>query len=111
MSEWQQVVVTVIGPVTLYFIYRQKKLDDRVTIVEERLNVAHHRNYKLRILLNHLVAWIRNFWGNAFEVMEVSRDSQQPVTDKQIQRLRRMGTVDDILKKNKSATGELMKDD
>lgn len=106
MSDWAQVVVAIVAPVVLYLIWDGKRTKQRLGTVEDRLDVAHHRNFKARLLINKLLMYIRSFCNSAYEIMENSRDSQQPVTDRQIQRLRNSGSVDAILKEEKWGKGE-----
>jgi hypothetical protein len=101
VSDWAQITVVIVAPVVLYLIWDAKRVKVRLGKVEEKLDIAHHRNYKKRILLNKVVSYIRHFCNSAYEILEDSRDTQRPVTDKQIERLRKAGSVDDILKEDK----------
>lgn len=101
MSDLAQIIVAIIAPVVLYLIWEAKRVKTRLEKVENELNISHRRNYKARILLNKLIAYIRYFCDSAYEIMETSRDTQVPVSDQQIRRLRKSGSVDDILREEK----------
>jgi len=97
----QAQLLSVAALAVTYFIWELKRVKRRLTTIEDRLDVAHHRNFKARILINKLLMYIRSFCSSAYEIMENSRDTQVPITDKQIQRLKGVGSVDSILKEEK----------
>ena len=124
MSEVASVIVAVtalvqliVSPVVALLVLDAKRLRkkvdklsaerdaDREKYLEAREEDRRKRD-RINQLVSRLVFYIKGFVGNAFEILETSRDMRLPITDHQIQRLRMIGDIDDILKEHVRPEGE-----
>jgi|GEM_PF-5171386 len=108
MSEYNQMLIQVSGIVTILvtliispFIRSQSKrigkLEAELKISNKKLDAAHHRSFRSRILTNRLIAFIKSFRVSVFEVVEESYTQKKPVTHQQLQRLKAASDIDATL--------------
>lgn len=98
MTDTTQIVLAVIVPCLGYIIWDFKRVKNRLSSVESRLNISHHTNYKIRLKLNRVMEAFKNFRAGVFEVLETSFNEKKPVTQQQLDRLKKSSDPDELIK-------------
>lgn len=83
-----------------YIIWDFKRVKNRLSTLESRLDVSHHTNFKIRLKLNRVVEAFKNFRAGVFEVLETSFNEKTPVTQQQLDRLKKSSDPDELIKDN-----------